>query len=290
MKRLLVAAAALAPVAQPYLAAASPCHGGSSNSGNGGASTSSSGADHYYHPGLYQNAPVVQASACEDASDVIGYRRCTKFGAWGKDLRIPHIVVEGGAVVRQFGSLLDSQTGSVIHGSESFAYRVLAQPRSRPVDTAVLSTLRAGIGLSHGVYTAVEVDLGGLAQPGRAATEMMSSGSFGSPELQQERGFVVDSLGTIGVHGATHAGGLGVELSGGMRAVSYSFQSNYHACEQTTTITAYAPIAEARARGELWLSPWLTAGVTVGTSVLEKNAWMGGVYVGVHTRSFGGDR
>lgn len=297
MKRLLIAALALAPVVRPDVAAASSCHGGGGSSSGGGGSSSgggssgnNTGAVPYYGSGLYRTIEVVREPSCEDESDIIGYRRCTKFGAWAKDLRIPHVVIEGGAIVRQFGSLLDRQTGSVIHGNESFAYRVLAQPQGRPLDTAVLSTLRAGVGLSHGLYTAVEVDLGGLTQPGRAATEMMTTGSFGSPDLQQERGFVVDSTATIGVHGATHAGGIGAELSGGLRAVSYSFQSNYHDCQQATSITVFAPIAEARVRGELWISPWLTAGATVGTSVLEQHSWMGGVYVGVHTRSFGGER
>jgi hypothetical protein len=119
---------------------------------------------------------------------------------------------------------------------------------------------------------------------------MMSTGVFGTPDLHQERGFVFDTLGTVGVHGATRAGGLGVELSGGLRTVSYSFQSDYHTCEQATSITAFAPVAEARARGELWISPWLTAGVTIGTSVIEQHTWMGGVYLGVHTRAFGGER
>ena len=72
--------------------------------------------------------------------------------------------------------------------------------------------------------------------------------------------------------------------------MSYSFQSSYHGCEQSTGITALGAVAEARVRGELWLGPWLTAGVTVGASVLERNSWMGGVYLGVHTRAFGGDR
>ena len=75
-----------------------------------------------------------------------------------------------------------------------------------------------------------------------------------------------------------------------MRTVSYSFQSSYHLCQQATSVMVFAPVAEARARGELWLSPWLTAGVTLGTSVLETHAWMGGLYLGVHTRAFGGER
>lgn len=272
MKKFLIAAAALVPVAQPQIAHAG-CHGGP----GGGSSGGSGGGSH-------------GAQACADTNDVIGFRHCTKFGAWATNLRRPHIIVEGGAIVRQFGSLLDHQTGSVTHGTESFAYRVIAQPRSRPLDTAVLSTLRASASLSHGLYAAVEVDLGGLTQAGRAATEMLSTGSFGSPELRQDRGFLVDSLGTIGIHGAMHAGGLGVELAGGMRAVSYSFQSNYLTCQQATSITALAPVAEARVRGELWLSPWITAGVTIGTSVIEKGTWMGGLYLGVHTRAFGGER
>jgi len=188
--------------------------------------------------------------------------------------------------------LLGSQTGSVLHGAESFAYRVIqpAGSAAHPLDTAVLSTIRASVVLPRGLYSGLEVDLGGLAQTGHAATEMMSTGSFGSPQLAQDRGFVFDSLGVVGVHGATGFGGLGVELAGGVRTVSYRFQSNYHDCEQSTSVRALGAVAEARARGELWLGPWLTAGVTVGASLLERNAWMGGVFVGVHSRAYGGDR
>jgi hypothetical protein len=227
---------------------------------------------------------------CEDTSDVVGLRHCSKFGEWGKNLGLPRLVIEAGAVVRRFASLLDDQTGRVSHGAESFSYRVLRAPGTRPLDTAVLSTMRASVGLPGGFYTGLEVDLGGLTQQGATATEMMSTGAFGTPELQQERGLIVDSFGVVGVHGTTGTGGLGVELVGGMRAVSYSFHSSYHLCEQSTSVAALAAVAEARVRGELWLGPWLTAGVTVGASVLERNSWIGGVYLGVHTRAFGGDR
>jgi len=231
-------------------------------------------------------------SACTDTSDVVGYRHCIAFGAWGGDLKLPDIEFEAGAIVRQFGSLLDGQTGTVTHGSEAFAYRVATPVGSghRSLDTAVLSTMRGSMALAGGMYAALELDLGGLARAGQASTEMMSSGAFGAPELQQRRGFVVDSLGAIGVRGAMHSGAIGVELAGGMRAVSYHFHSSYHDCEQLTTLTEFAPVAEARVHGELWISPWFTAGVTAGTSVIEGHTWMGGLYVGVHTRAFGGER
>jgi len=275
MKRLLSAAALglLALLARPGAARAG-CHGGGPGGGGGHGGGGGSGG----------------APACTDKSDVVGVRRCTPFAAWATNLGIPRIVVEGGVIVRQFESLLDRQAGSVTHGTESFAYRVLTPPRTRLLDTAVLSTLRAGVGLPYGLYAAAETDLGGLTRPAHVATEMLSTGSFGSPDLQQERGFLVDSLAAIGVRGELHGGEIAIELAGGVRAASYSFESSYHGCLQATSVTAVAPIAEARVRGELWVSPWLTAGLTAGTSVIEPHAWMGGLYLGVHTRAFGGER
>jgi hypothetical protein len=289
VRAVIAATAAFVWFAQPRLAAADHCGGGGSSGGSSGGGSSSggwSGGTTVYSP----SGSRVADPACEDGSQVVGYRRCTKFGTWGTDLRIPHVTVEGGVAVRQFGTLLDNQTGSVLHGAEKFSYRVVAPAQTEALDTAVFSTLRAGVGMPHGLYSALEVGLGALAQPGRAGTEMMTSGSFGSPELEQRRGFVLDTVGALGIRGSTRAGGLGVELAGGMRTVSYQFHSTYRACEHGTSVHASSPVAEARARGELWLSPWLTAGVTLGTSLLERNSWVGGLYLGVHSRAFGGTR
>ncbi|HEY6178798.1 MAG TPA: hypothetical protein VIX73_30310, partial [Kofleriaceae bacterium] len=228
--------------------------------------------------------------ACEDATDVVGLRHCSKFGAWSSNLRRPTIVIEAGAMLRQFPTLLDSQTGSVSHGAESFSYRVAQSTARRALDTAVLSTMRLSATLSHGLYSGLEADLGGLTQTGQVGMEMTSTGVFGSPSLAQDRGLIVDTLGVVGARGTTGFGGLGVELAGGLRTVSYSFRSSYHGCEGSTSIWTFAPAAEARARGELWLGPWLTAGVMVGASLLERNNWMAGLFLGVHSRAFGGDR
>lgn len=302
MRKLLAAAAAIAPIAYGQVVfAGPPCSGGGSDGGaadaaahNGGsayANWNNTAASYRTYEGPYTPTHVVVVQACEDATDVVGFRSCKKFGAWGTNPRSPQITLEAGVVARQFGSLLGGQTGTVFHGAEQFTYRVAGQPASGPVlDTALLSSLRASIGMSHGLYTALEVDVGGLAQPGAVSAEMMTSGVFGSPDLQQKRGFVLDGLGAIGVRGSTRAGGLGVELAGGMRTVSYSYDSLYHQCESATSVRAYAPVAEARARGELWLGPWLTAGVTIGTSVIESHTWMGGLYLGVHTRAYNGSR
>jgi hypothetical protein len=189
--------------------------------------------------------------------------------------------------------MLDGQMGRVTHGGEAFAFRTVQSSTasvSRALDTAVLSTMRVSVGTRSGLYGGLELDLGGVTRPGAASTEMMSTGAFGSPDVQLSGGFIVDSLGLVGLRGRTGFGTLGVEMAGGLRAVSYEFHSSYHGCEQMTGIMAFAPVAEARARGELWLSPWLSAGAIVGASVLERHAWMGGLYLGLHSRAFGGER
>jgi hypothetical protein len=277
MKPALLAAAALAALAAPdgRLAHAG-CGGGAAGGAGGGA-----GGDSWY---------LRATDGCDRDSDVVGFRRCSRFAAWAKSLEIPQIILEGGALVRRFPSLLGSQVGSVSHGAESFSYRMVQPAGVRRVDTALQASLRASVGLSRAVYAGLEVDLGRVRQPDDASAEMASTGVFGSPDLQPGHGLLVDSLGVVGVRAATGFGSLGVELAGGLRAVSYSFHSSYHDCQQATSINALGGVAEARARGELWLTPWLTAGATLGTSVLERNAWMGGLYLGVHSRAFGGDR
>lgn len=276
MKPALLAAAALAAVAVPGLRIA--------HAGCGGGAAAAGGAAGGATGDWYLRAP-----GCESDSDVVGFRRCTRFAAWAKSLEHPQIILEAGALFRRFPSLLGSQLGSVTHGAESFTYRMIQPAGVRQFDTALLSSLRASVGLSRALYAGLEVDVGGVSRPDAASAEA-STGVFGSPDVQPGHGLIVDSLGVAGVRAATGFGALGVEFAGGLRAVSYGFHSSYHDCQQATGVNALAGVAEARARGELWLSPWLTAGAMLGTSVLERNAWMGGLYLGIHSRAFGGDR
>ncbi len=275
---IAAALSALAILAAPARLAHAGCTGGGAGTGGSASTGGFSDRSWHLHP------------SCKDASDVVGLRRCTRFAAWARNLEYPQIIIEGGALVRQFPTLLDHQLGSVAHGAESFTYRVVqATGAAHPIDTAVLSSLRASVAVSHAVYGGLELDLGSVMPSATAATEMASSGAFGSPDLRQGHGLLLDALGVVGVRAPLGLGGVGLELAGGLRTVSYNFSSSYHDCHATTGVTALAAVAEARARGELWLGPWLTAGITLGTSVLER-AWMGGVYLGVHTRAFGGDR
>jgi hypothetical protein len=268
--------ALVAPLARiERAAAAGSCGGGAHGGGGGGGGGGGAGW-------IDQAAST---PACDEASDVVGFHRCRPFGAWARRSHV-RFIFDGGLTLRQFDSLAVDQVGSVAHGGESFQFRVGTVSRSRPRETAALATFRGGVGLVHGLYVGAELGIGGLVRRAPTATEMMSAGTFGSPELAAQSSMIVESLAVAGVRGPVGPGTLGLELAGGARSVSYSYQSTYHDCVQITDVTSVGAIAEARARAELWLTPWLTAGATLGTSLLERGAWMGGMFVGVHTAAF----
>ena len=259
--------------------------GGSSSGGSSYSSSSSSSGGY-----VSSSEGASSTGGCIDDTDVHGYRHCTRFGAWGKNMRLPRFFFEAGTSMRSFPSALAGSTGSIQHGAESFSYRVVMPTADGQRDLAVMSNLRVGFGISRHLYSGLEIEFGGLASPASASAEMTSSGTFGSPNVEQQRGIV---LGVAAIGGYRISGGRGslaIEGAGGERSVSYHFASAYHDCETSSTITAMRTVVEARARAELWLSPWVTAGVSVGSNVLEQSDWNAGLYLGLHTRAFAGSR
>ena len=262
--------------------------GGSSSGGSSSGSSSSGGSDYSSSSSDYGSS--TQSTGCIDDTDVHGFRRCTKFGAWARSARFPKFFLELGSAVRQFDSGLDTQSGAIAHGAESFSYRVV-MPASEPArDVAMVSTLRLGFGVPRSFYSGVEFELGGLVAPASASAEMTTTGTFGSPEVRQSGGLVLGFAGIGGFRASGQRGSISLEGAAGLRSVRYHFDSSYHNCESTTTIAETRSVVEARARGELWLSPWITAGATLGANVLDRQDWMAGVFVGFHSRAFAGTR
>lgn len=225
-----------------------------------------------------------ETPACVDTTDVHGYRRCTKFGAWAQPLSIPRVFVELGVVAQTFASpLAGERGGSVSHDGQAFAYRVTTPEAARA--EAIVSSLRVGVASAVGLYGAGELELGALtAEPARA--EMTTAGA----SLEERGAFALGALGAVGFARATGGVVLGAELAGGVRAVSYRYESRYLACEQMTSIVVARPVVEARARAGLFVTPRLTLGVQAASSLIEDGAWSAGVFLGGHTRAFGGLR
>jgi hypothetical protein len=204
---------------------------------------------------------------------------------------MPLVVVELGVAVQTFANPLGPQQRSFEHEGQDFTYRVVEPTGTRAAAPAraVVSTLRIGGGGAHGLYGAFEGELGGVVTEGPRA-EMVSSGALGTPTVDQTSALAYGGLGVFGVRGGIGPLSLGVELAGGIRGVTYSYHSRYLSCEQTDTITALRGVVEARARAAYWLSPTWTVGVQAGSSLLDRDAWMTGLYFGAHSRSFAGGR
>jgi len=260
----------------------------SSSSSSSSSSTTSAGVD---YTSLDSSSEEHHVGGCIDDTDVVGFRRCTGYGAWASNMRFPRMFIELGSNVRQYSAGLGTQSGTVEHGVESFTYRVSMPTTSDTArDVAVTSALRVGFGLPHHFYTGGELELGGLVAPATATTEMTSTGSFGAPNLTQSGGLVIGGLGIAGVRGTTGIGAFALEAAGGVRNTSYNFRSSYHLCEDTTSVSETRAVVEARARAELWLGPWFTAGATLGANVLSRGDWLAGIYLGLHSRAYGGTR
>ena len=146
------------------------------------------------------------------------------------------------------------------------------------------------LGIGHGFYAGLEGEIGGLVSPQPLSTEMLSTGTFGSPTIDLTGGMVVGGAGVVGLRGGNSRAAVAAELAGGVRSVEYRFDSNYHDCEQNPTIGVVGGVVEARARAEVWVSPWVSLSVTVGTSVIDQDDWMAGAYLGLHSRAYGGLR
>lgn len=287
---LIALALAALPAATASAGESCDSGGGSSGGSSSGSSSDSSGGSSDYSSSdsssSSTSAPAVPA--CVDGTDVHGYRTCTKFGTWSNNLRVPAIIIELGTAVRQFPSPLGERTGTVTHGEESFAYRVVGPGTANvAMDTAVVGTLRVGVGLRHGFYVAADGEAGGLTAS-QGSSEMTSSGVRGTPDFRQTHVVVLSGLGVLGVRARLGNLQLGAEAAGGLRTLTYSYQSNYLACEQTASFTTSMPVLEARARAALWVTPFISIGATAGKSVIDE-AWVGGVYFNANSRAFGGN-
>lgn len=273
MKRVILA---LSVLAAPR-AYASSCGGGggsSSSGGGGGGGGGSSSSD----------SGSTTATGCLESTDVEGYRECHTFGEWAQSMVLPHMFVEMGMGMRRFATLARGD-GTVTHGDETFAYRVAMPAGSEHSDTAIVWTGRFGLVTRRGLYAGIEGEIGALS-PAASTPQMEDSGAFGSPTLAQRGGLMIGAYGIAGMRVPLSHGAVAVEAAGGVRDVQYAWHSTYHDCEQTTTVGAASGVLEARVRGELWINPWFTAGVSAGASVLERGDYTAGLYLGMHTRSF----
>ncbi|MBP8811077.1 MAG: hypothetical protein KBG48_05800 [Kofleriaceae bacterium] len=252
--------------------------GGSSSSGSSGGSSDSGGA---FAPG-----PAAEP-ACVDASDVNGYRTCSKFGAdWAIPARLPAISVELASWGAQV-ALSDIDVGGAVSHTwgDDYNYRVVTEDLAAPTAPAAGLKLRV-LGHRRSVYAGVE---GGVAAVMLAPSQKAMPTTDGMTTLTTE----VDALTTLGaVLGIDHDVGrlsLGAELMLGAQALVMSTKSVRGACETESQHWVGRGLVEGRVRADAWLTPWLTVGGYVGKDVVSGGTG-GGLSIGGHLRAFDGGR
>ena len=271
----LVAATALASAAPARRAEAcgdSSGGGGSSNSSSSSSSSSGSGSD---------GGVIVETPACTDASDVVGYRTCTPYGTWGTLAQLPRVSFDVGV----WSSVIDlaglDVGGTMTHGDgTSYAYRVTGAMLG---DEADVVGLRSRLLLHHGgTYVGLEGGAGGIVTGDDVHLQPMQRVDLAS------RGAIVAAGGIVaGAQVTTGRLALGGELVGGLRGVSVTSTSTYGACITDDVAWSARPMLEVRARGDLWLTPWISAGAYLGRDALGGQT-SAGLDLGIHLRAFDG--
>jgi hypothetical protein len=130
---------------------------------------------------------------------------------------------------------------------------------------AITFNERVGFRLTNHVYLAFDIELGDFAA---------------DDSNSQKRDVILAGLGEAGVRGSVGFAVLGVELAAGGMEYSYP----------TDRDLRHEAVVEARARADLWLSPWCSFGALAGASLLERGDWIVGAYFGFHAHAYAGDR
>lgn len=191
---------------------------------------------------------------CVDDTDVVGYRKCPTYGVWGENLLAPYVFVDLGVNTWHFttpGDAPSSTARSVSSASSSMMSPASNKSRMLTYDE------RVGVGMRYGLYVAFDFELGAFASQPATSSGLLALVSAG----------IEHRLGPIT---------LGAEVTGGVLAYSPA----------NSTALDSERVLEGRARGDFWLTPWLTLSGVVGTSLIS-DGWMAGAAFGFHTHAYG---
>ncbi len=210
--------------------------------------------------GVIVDRPLADTSysppQCVDPSDVVGYRTCPTYGVWGENLLAPYVFVDLGVNSWHFttpGGDASPSTARSVSSVSSSSMTSSARTKSR----MLTYDERVGVGMRYGLYVAFDFELGAFASQPATSSGLLALVSAG----------IEHRLGPIT---------LGAEVTGGVLAYSPA----------NSTDLDSQRVLEGRARGDFWLTPWLTLSGVVGTSLIG-DGWMAGGALGFHTHAYG---
>jgi hypothetical protein len=190
---------------------------------------------------------------CPNRGGIVGHRACPRYGEWAIDW--PAVTVTFGLSMRHIAQ--DPAPG--IARSSSVTTPTTIDDDAQGIGRYSISE-QVAIAPNPLTFFAFEVEF----SPSRP--EHLEPG---------ERQFSAASHLVAGLRGGGQLVRLGVEVAGGMRIVDAEDDQD-------------DLVLEARARGDLWITPWLTFGVVIGSSLIDRGDWLTGISLGTHTNAFDG--
>ena len=143
-------------------------------------------------------------------------------------------------------------------GNERVAFRSMDPPDvSEQASTAVTTSIRFSTEQRYNTY------LGGEGETG------VMLGRPGSN--------IAGAYAIVGTRGEVGRLRLAAELVAGRRWIRYALDG---------TQDAALMMAEPRVRGEMFVASRWTLGGAVGATLSERNVWLAGIYIGIHSADF----
>lgn len=152
---------------------------------------------------------------------------------------------------------LNTRHFTAVEGDDNAAFRGETSDAAGAAQTAVSISLRFTRWLPRNLYAGVEGEIGKLD-------------AF-------DHSNVAGAYGVFGARGDVGWLSLFVEMAAGQRKVRFGDGAD----EERKLI------AEPRVRAEMWLGSRVTLGAALGSTLGEREVWMAGVYLGVHSLEWG---
>jgi hypothetical protein len=191
---------------------------------------------------------------CPSRGGIVGHRACPRYGEWAIDW--PAVTVTFGFSMRH----LAQEPAPGVARSSSVTTPTMIDDDDALSSSRYSVSEQVAIAPNPLTFLAFEVEF----SPSRP--EHLKPG---------ERQFSAGSNIVAGLRGGGKLVRIGVEIAGGMRIVdSETDQDDF--------------VLEARARGDIWVTPWLTLGVLLGSSLIDRGDWVTGISLGTHTNAFDG--
>lgn len=152
---------------------------------------------------------------------------------------------------------LNTRHFTAVEGEENVAFRGEAGDPSAEAQTAVSVGLRFTHWMPRNLYAGIEGEIGKLD----ASSRSNLAGAYA----------------LFGARGQVGFASLFVEMAAGQRSIRFGDGS-----EEDSKL-----VAEPRVRAEMWLTSRVTVGAALGTTLGERDVWMAGLYLGVHSLVWG---